>query len=120
MVSAFRPFGLMGFEYGGSLFIQPFFLIWLLLFSFIIIKNVRQYIENENSPVLTVSATIVDKRRRSHHHQNHHTHSYHITFETQDGEILELRVKRSEYYELEIGDRGLLTHQGTRYHGFER
>lgn len=49
-----------------------------------------------------------------------YSHSYHITFETQDGEQIELRVKRYEYQELEIGDRGMLTHQGTRYKGFER
>jgi len=31
-----------------------------------------------------------------------------------------LKVKRYEYNELSIGDRGVLTHQGTRYKGFER
>ena len=96
---------------------QIFVIIWFIFFFFIIAKNIGQFIENENSPVLTVSATIVDKRRRTHHH---HSHSYHITFETQDGERLELRVKRYEYNELAIGDRGMLTHQGTRYKGFER
>ena len=96
---------------------EIFVVIWLVLFIYIIAKNIGQFIENENSPVLTVSATIVDKRRKTHHH---HSHSYHITFETQDGEILELRVKRYEYNELEVGDRGMLTHQGTRYKGFER
>ena len=101
-----------------------FVVIWLVLFIYIIAKNIGQFIENENSPVLTVSATVVDKRRRTHHHHSnghhHHSHSYHITFETQDGEILELRVKRYEYNELEVGDRGMLTHQGTRDKGFER
>ena len=103
---------------------EIFVVIWLVLFIYIIAKNIGQFIENENSPVLTVAATIVDKRRRTHrHHSNghhHHSHSYHITFETQDGEILELRVKRYEYNELEVGDHGMLTHQGTRYKGFER
>ena len=103
---------------------ELFVLIWLVLFIYIIVKNIGQFIENENSPVLTVSATIVDMRRKTHHHHSnghhHHSHSYHITFETQDGERLELRVKRFEYNELAIGDRGMLTHQGTRYKGFER
>ena len=103
---------------------EIFVVIWLVLFIYIIAKNIGQFIENENSPVLTVSAAIVDKRRRTHHHHSnghhHHSHSYHITFETQDGEILELRVKRYEYNELEVGDSGMLTHQGTRYKGFER
>ena len=103
---------------------EIFVVIWVVLFIYIIAKNIGQFIENENSPVLTVSATIVDKRRKTHHHHSnghlHHSHSYHITFETQDGELLELRVKRYEYNELEVGDRGMLTHQGTRYKGFER
>jgi len=103
---------------------QIFVIIWFLLFFYIIAKNIGQFIENENSPVLTVSAAIVDMRRKTHHHHHkhghHHSHSYHITFETQNGERLELRVKRYEYNELTIGDSGMLTHQGTRYLGFER
>ena len=103
---------------------QIFVVLWFLLFFYIIAKNIGQFIENENSPVLTVSAVIVDMRRKTHvhHHQNghHHSHSYHITFESQDGEQIELRVKRREYNELAIGDTGMLTHQGTRYLGFER
>ena len=103
---------------------EIFVVIWFVLFIYIIAKNIGQFIENENSPVLTVSATVVDKRRRTHHHHSnghhHHSHSYHITFEAQDGEVLELRVKRYEYNEMEVGDRGILTHQGTRYKGFVR
>lgn len=103
---------------------QIFVIIWFVVFFYIIAKGIGQFIENENSPVLTGSATIVDKRRKTHHHHSnghhHHSHSYHITFEPQDGEQIELRVKRYEYQELEIGDRGMLTHQGTRYKGFER
>ena len=103
---------------------QIFVLIWLALFVYIIGKAVAQFIENENSPMLTGPATIVDMRRKTHHHHSnghhHHTHSYHITFEKEDGQRLELKVKRYEYHELSVGDRGILTHQGTRYQGFER
>lgn len=98
--------------------------IWFILFFFIIAKNIGQFIENENSPVLTVSAMIVDMRRKTHHNHSgnhhHHSHSYHVTFELDNGERLELRIKRNEYNELSIGDRGMLTHQGTRYQGFVR
>ena len=96
---------------------EIFVVIWFILFFYIIAKNIGQFIENENSPVLTVPATIVDMRRKTHHH---HSHSYHVTFEVENGERMELRVKRYEYSELTIGDRGMLTHQGTRYKGFER
>ena len=103
---------------------QIFVLIWFILFIWIIGKNLAQFVENENSPVLTVPATVVDMRRKSHHHHgngHHHvSHSYHITFEKDDGERLELRVKRYEYNELTVGDKGMLTHQGTRYKGFVR
>ena len=101
---------------------EIFVVIWFILFFFIIAKNVGQFIENENSPLLTFSAVIVDMRRKTHHHHSgnhHHSHTYHVTFELDNGERLELRVKRYEYNELSIGDRGMLTHQGTRYKGFE-
>ena len=103
---------------------QIFVVIWFILFFYIIAKNIGQFIENENSPVLTVPATIVDKRKRTHHHHHnhghHHSRSYYVTFEVENGERIELRVKRYEYNELTVGDRGMLTHQGTRYKGFER
>ena len=67
---------------------QIFVGIWFILFCYIIVKGIAQFIENENSPVLTVPATIVDMRRKTHHHHSgghhHHTHSYHITFQTQE------------------------------------
>jgi len=103
---------------------QLFVIIWFLVFFFLIAKSIAQFIENENSPVLTLSATIVDMRRKTHHHHSsghhHHSHSYHVTFETQEGERMELRVKRHVYNELTVGDTGALTHQGTRFLGFER
>ena len=100
-----------------------FVVIWFLLFFWIIAKMIAQFIRNENSPVLTVSATIADMRRKIHHHHNnghHHlSHSYHVTFRTQEGEALELRVNRRAYHELTVGKCGMLTHQGTRYLGFD-
>ena len=103
---------------------ELFIVIWFVLFFWIIAKNIGQFIENENSPVLTVPATIVDMRRNTHHHHHkhghHHSHSYHVTFELENGERMELRIKRQEYNELTLGDRGTLTHQGTRFIGFQR
>ena len=101
---------------------EIFVVIWFVLFFWIIGKGIAQFIENENYTVLTIPVTIVDMRRKPHHHHHkhghHHSHSYHVTFEMENGERLELRVKRYEYNELSIGDRGMLTHQGTRYQGF--
>lgn len=103
---------------------EAFVVLWFVLFFFIIAKGIGQWIENENSPILTVPATIVDMRRKTHHHHSnghhHHSHSYHVTFEVESGDRMELRVRRNEYRELTIGERGNLTYQGTRFLGFER
>lgn len=103
---------------------ELFVILWFALFFYIVGKGIHQWIVNENSPVLTVPATIVDMRRKTHHHHHQHgtshSHSYHVTFEKEGGERIELKVKRYEYMEMDIGQRGMLTHQGTRYQGFER
>ena len=81
-----------------------FIVLWFALFFYFIVRSISQFIKNENSPILTGPATIVDMRRKTHHHHSnghhHHTHSYHITFEKEGGERLELKVKRYEYNEL--------------------
>ena len=96
---------------------EIFVVIWFAFFFFILFKIISQFIENTNYPVLNGPSTIVAMRRKTHHH---HSHSYHVTFEKENGERIELRVKRYEYKEFSIGDRGILTHQGTWYKGFER
>jgi len=103
---------------------QLFLVLWLVLFFYVVIKNIIRFVENENSPVVTVPATVVDMRRKTHHHHHqhghHHSHSYHVTFELPDGERKQLRVLRMDYLELDTGDKGMLTYQGTRYKGFAR
>lgn len=103
---------------------ELFVVIWFVLFCYIVGKGIAQWVENNNSPVLTAPATIMDMRRKNHHHHSgghhHHSHSYHILFQLDSGERMELRVKRNEYRELVVGDRGNLTYQGTRYLDFER
>ena len=107
-----------------EIFGTVFIVIWFILFFSILAKNIAQFIENENSPVLTVPATIVDMRRKTHHHHSnghhHHSHTYHITFEVESGDRMELKVSRNEYGLLTVGDSGMLSFQGTRYLGFER
>lgn len=103
---------------------QLLVLIWFILVFVTVGKGVLQFLENEKAPVLTVGATVVDLRRKTHHHHSnghhHHTHSYHVTFRTAQGDLIEFRVKRWEYLELSLGEVGMLTHQGTRFKGFVR
>ena len=102
-----------GFVYFG-------FILFLGVFIFILSKNIKEWHKNNNSPRLTVNALIVAKRRATHHHRNGTTHSYHVTFQFESGDRLEMRVPRGEFGVLVEGDRGNLTLQGTRYISFER
>ena len=102
---------------------EVFAFLFFILFFAVIIKNIGQWFKNENSPRLTVPAKIVDMQRKTHHrHANghhHHSHSYHVTFEVESGDRMELKVSRSEYEMLTVGDNGKVSFQGTRYLGFE-
>lgn len=92
------------------------------------VKSFSQWQRNNNSPRLTVPATVVNKRTQvghRHHHHDSHTHSYNytsyfVTFEVESGDRMELEVPGGESSLLIEGDTGLLTFQGTRYLGFER
>jgi hypothetical protein len=110
-------FGIFGFLFP---------LMFLLVFGVFIatfIKIIGTWHKNNNSPRLTVPATVVTKRT-SHSHSasnHHHTHTHHyVTFEVESGDRMELSVMGSEYGLLVEGDTGRLTFQGTRYLSFDR
>jgi hypothetical protein len=127
----------MGFSplYGIMFTIVPIFMfiVFILVFGTIIVRSVqgaKQCKKNNDSPVLTVDATVVTKRTdvsRHHHnagadnmsHMSSHT-TYYITFEVASGDRMELQVSNNEYGILVEKDFGKLTFQGTRYLGFER
>lgn len=110
-----------------GMFYLMFFLV-MGMFIFVFVKNISEWVNNNNSPRLTVEAKIVDKRSHtSHHHHNHNGHmhtssstSYYVTFEVQSGDRMELKVPRSEFGLLVEGDVGMLSFQGTRYLEFDR
>lgn len=106
-----------------AIFYLMFFLV-IGMFIITIIRNIGEWVNNNNSPRLSVPATIVAKRRTTHHHHSnghhHHTHSYYVTFQVESGDRMELKVNRSEYNLLIEGDTGTLSFQGTRYLGFEK
>ena len=122
----------MGFGLGFDLFGVMFTLVFVLVIGMFVVTAVRgisQWNKNNNSPRLTVSATIVAKRTNvTHHHHNgagghHHHHTsttYYVTFQVDSGDRMELQVDGTEYGMLIEGDRGELSFQGTRYLSFER
>ena len=121
-----------GFGMGFDMFSIMFTIVFVLVIgTFIVtaVKGIGQWNKNNNSPRLTVPATVVSKRTnvtRHHHggangHHHHHTSTtYYVTFQVESGDRLELHVAGHEYGLLVEGDNGRLTFQGTRYLGFER
>ncbi len=105
------------------MFFIMFFLV-IGMFIFVFVRIISEWTKNNNSPRLTVDATVVAKRDHiSHHNHNghmHRSHSYYVTFQFDSGDRLELHISGSEYGLLVEGDIGKLTFQGTRYLSFER
>ena len=122
----------MGFGMSFNMFGIMFTIVFVLvmgMFVVTIVQSIGQWNKNNNSPRLTVSATVVAKRTNvsRHHHNgaNGHHHSststtYYVTFQVESGDRMELRMTGQEYGMLVEGDEGRLTFQGTRYLGFER
>jgi len=120
----------MGLGFGFGMFEVLFFIMFALFFVVFIVnifRGIGQWNKNNNSPRLTVPATVVAKRDCvSHSHsgvnnQHHHTSTtYYVTFQVESGDRMELRVSGNEYGMLVEGDYGNLTFQGTRYLGFVR
>jgi len=100
------------------------FILFIGVFIFVFVKSISEWVKNNNSPRLSVTAKIVDKQMVTHHHRSnghhHHSHTCHVTFEVESGDRMELQVPRTEYGLLVEGDEGKLSFQGTRYLGFER
>jgi len=118
----------MGFSIMGIIFPLMFFMVFAI-FIVAAIKSLSQWNKNNNSPRLTVPATIVSKRtnisRHRHsgagdHHHYHTSTTYYVTFEVESGDRMEFHIAGDEYGLLLEGDKGRLSFQGTRYLGFER
>lgn len=116
----------MGFD-----FFQILFTIMFVLVAVVIIvtafRSLRQWHKNNQSPRLTVPATVVAKRTSVAHFQGgsngaqHHTSTtYYATFQVESGDRMELSLSGQEYGLLAEGDTGKLSFQGTRFLGFER
>ena len=122
----------MGFHQGFDMFNVVgimFTIVFVLVIGLFIVnavRGIREWSSNNNSPRLTVPATVVAKRTNvTRHHSgtsgHHHTStSYYVTFQVESGDRMELHVAGTEYGMLIEGDSGKLTVQGTRYLGFER
>ena len=103
----------------GVMFGLPF-VIFFVVFGLIAVKGISQWNKNNQSPRLTVSATVVAKRTHVRHHDDGSVTHYYATFQFESGDRLELHIPRNQIGYLVEGDRGELSFQGTRFLGFER
>ena len=99
--------------------------VFLLVFGAIAVQLVRGFAEwsrNNASPVESVPARVAAKRTETSGRMNGGSvwTTYYVTFELDGGERQEYAVGGREFGTLVEGDRGTLTHQGTRYKGFRR
>lgn len=125
---------MMSFGFGlmDALFPVFFIIIFVIVIGTFIVSGVHsvsRWNRNNNSPRLTVSARVVNKRTQVGYHRHkgasdhYHTHSYtnyFVTFEVDSGDRMELEVSGEESGLMVEGDQGVLTFQGTRFLGFER
>ena len=105
-------------------------IIFVMVFGMIIFQfatGIGTWHKNNQSPRLSVSATIVAKRESitgdlsgTHDYHSTSSTSYYVTFQVESGDRMELPVSGREYGMLAEGDIGKLTFQGTRYLSFER
>ncbi|MBW4080505.1 DUF2500 domain-containing protein [Paenibacillus sp. S150] len=90
-------------------------------------RGLLQWSRNNSSPMLTIPARIVSKRSevrqqqlQDESHNSRTSTTYYLTYESDHGARMEFKVDGNEYGMSAEGDRGILTYQGTRYHGFQR
>jgi hypothetical protein len=113
----------------GLLFLLvPFFIgaVFLLVFGSIavaILRGFSQWISNNAQPVQTLRARVATKRLQVSGGSGDSSAStwYYATFENlETGDRQEFQVNGTLYSGIADGDTGRLTHQGTRFKGFER
>ena len=114
-----------GFDVTFSIMQVIMLLVFVLVLGSIIvtlIRGVGEWNKKNQSPKLTVPATVVAKRSDVHRGiETMHTFtSYYVTFQVESGDRMEFEVSDMEYGMLAEGDWGMLTFQGTRYLNFQR
>ena len=117
-------------QFGGSSFGGPppiFVFFFVVIFVFIIgsilvkvIGGVSEWSANNARPVATEDAKLVAKRTEVSGGKNSTSTTYYATFELASGERAESKISGRDYGLFAEGDRGQLTHQGTRFMGFDR
>lgn len=117
MSSMFFGVGLLQIIMGFFFFV--IFALFMVVFVYAIVKGISKEKKNNESPRLTIEATVVAKRTNVRGMDRNIT-DYYVTFQVESGDRMELEVEGEEYGMLVEGDVGKLSFQGTRYLEFQR
>jgi Protein of unknown function (DUF2500) len=116
----------VGFSPVDNFMFSVFPIIFVVLFIgiilFAIIGGISEWNKNNNTPKLTVPATVITKRSKTSGGSGDSSAStrYYTTFQVESDDRIEFSVTGSEYGMLAEGDLGMLTFQGTRFLEFKR
>lgn len=99
-----------------------FFIIITGVILISIAKGVKEHFRNNSMEETTIPARIITKRTHvwGGHGDTSASTSYYVTFEDECGNRMEFSVRNSFFGMYAEGDKGMLTHQGTRFLHFER
>ncbi len=109
------------------------FILFLAGFIILLVIQIRKKNRDENTPILNVPARLIKKYEKIRQEQQPlagdysggHGFStvpvtdYYLVFDAESGEKMAFTVEAEEYARLEIGNRGMLYYQGSRYQRFE-
>ncbi len=108
-------------EYFGAFF----FMIFATMFGMAIFNGSSKFLRNQGMPEKTVSAKLSDKRIQENQSRRFgisapiERETYYITFTTEDENVLIFMVTSQDFYDFEIGTKGKVSYQGSRYKGFK-
>ena len=89
---------------------------------YLIINEIKDWIEISNAPQVEIYATVVSKRRRERRRRKleKRRRNYYIEYQMDDGNKVECKVDKEVYNQLNKGDMGIISYCGMKYLGFRK
>lgn len=117
------------FEAFDNSYAVLFFIIFISVIGLCLIYIIIRWLKDRLSPKAVTKATVTDKRIQTqyvHHRRRavpgwdmHKMNIYCVVFQLKDGSEIELRVPKSEYFDLQKDVQGQLAFRGKHYIGFQ-
>lgn len=101
-----------------------FIVLFIAVLGFIIFSMISRYVKNENSPVISTRAQLIDKKRDWHTHTDANgatmtDETLYLIYQLDTGSEMRFTVNGRIYRHAVAHEWGQLTFQGTRFLRFE-